>query len=637
MSNDTIYQEALTAIQQGQRARARDLLTRLLRTTQNNVDYWLWMSAVVDTQNERVFCLEKALKLDPQNKAARRGLILAGALPPDESVRPAQPPRRKWGTEIQTTQESAAGGGMFQKLQEMWAKPSLRPYLLGGLGGGGVLIVLLIFVLVSAISGAFRLRPSKPRITPDFSTKTPTITITITVTPKFRTATPTLSGPTPLWSFLTATYTPIPRYVDTPHPISGAYRAAVRYYDQGQYEKMVMPMEQAVQEDPNAADLQYYLGEAYRLSEQYPEALEAYEKAIQINPDFAPAYVGRAQVLPNLDPKADILEDLEKAIELDPYLSDAYLERVDYYLARGDIEAAVDDLDAILNLRPELPMIYVYRARAYLQLGQYTQALDDARRAHDLDFTLLPAYLALGEAHLANGNFDQALAYLHVYQVFERDDAYSWFLTGMVYYNTDQDYDKALESFNRALELDEQFVEAYHYRGMTYLAMSDTSQAINDLVKANQKSGYQSFEVNIDLSIALMMAERTGDAYRQFNATFKLAKSDDQKAQVYYWRARDLELADNLRAAAADWEALLTLPEGSAPQAWLDEASAKLFALTPSPTVTLTFTPGPTATITPTPTNSPTATRTPTSTRTPIPTRTPTFTRTSSPTRTPTP
>ena len=73
-----LLEEAIEALKQDQRTRARDVLTRLLKANQNSVTYWIWMSAAVDTLKERVYCLETVLKLDPRNETARRGLILHG-------------------------------------------------------------------------------------------------------------------------------------------------------------------------------------------------------------------------------------------------------------------------------------------------------------------------------------------------------------------------------------------------------------------------------------------------------------------------------------------------------------------------------------------------------------------------------
>src|SRR5688500_12896516 len=86
--SDVMFNEAVQALRAGQRMRARDLLTRLLKADQSNVDYWLWMSAAVDAEKEQVFCLQNALKLDPNSTAARRGLVVLGALSPEHANLP---------------------------------------------------------------------------------------------------------------------------------------------------------------------------------------------------------------------------------------------------------------------------------------------------------------------------------------------------------------------------------------------------------------------------------------------------------------------------------------------------------------------------------------------------------------------
>ena len=88
MAENLMLQEAIDAIRQGQRRRARDLLTRLLRADQSNPEYWLWMSSVVDSLKERKYCLEMVLRVDPDNRQARQGLVMMGAVPPPPSSDP---------------------------------------------------------------------------------------------------------------------------------------------------------------------------------------------------------------------------------------------------------------------------------------------------------------------------------------------------------------------------------------------------------------------------------------------------------------------------------------------------------------------------------------------------------------------
>ena len=96
-SLDALFEDAVDALRQGERARGKEILTRLLKTDQNNPNYWVWMSAAVDSAKERIYCLETALKLDPQNAVAKRGLILLGGLAPDDNTQPFQLNRpRHW-------------------------------------------------------------------------------------------------------------------------------------------------------------------------------------------------------------------------------------------------------------------------------------------------------------------------------------------------------------------------------------------------------------------------------------------------------------------------------------------------------------------------------------------------------------
>ncbi|NJN79974.1 MAG: hypothetical protein HC797_05605 [Anaerolineales bacterium] len=87
-NSDTIFQDAVEALRRGDKPRAKELLTLLLKSDQNNAVYWIWLSAAVESQKERIYCLQTALKLDSENGTAKRGLILLGALAPDETIQP---------------------------------------------------------------------------------------------------------------------------------------------------------------------------------------------------------------------------------------------------------------------------------------------------------------------------------------------------------------------------------------------------------------------------------------------------------------------------------------------------------------------------------------------------------------------
>ncbi|MDP3185908.1 MAG: hypothetical protein Q8M58_11585 [Anaerolineales bacterium] len=184
-----MLQEAIEALRQKDRARARDLLTRLLKAEQNNATYWVWMSAAVDSQKERLYCLQTALKLEPGNAAARRGLTMLGALPPDDSLPPFPLDRpRRWEEKLAVQEED-------KPKKTGWANPLVCLLLV--IAAGAILIALVLLGLMLPRGAILRVLKT-PTHRP-----TATVSLTPSSTPLFRTPTPTFAAPTPLWMLFT--------------------------------------------------------------------------------------------------------------------------------------------------------------------------------------------------------------------------------------------------------------------------------------------------------------------------------------------------------------------------------------------------------------------------------------------------
>ncbi len=614
-----MFTEAMAAIEQGEKNRARDLFTRLIKQDSNQVDYWLWMSAVVETSRERTYCLKEVLRIDPQNQAARRGLILLGALPKDEKlIVPLRYQQRNWQ-------------GQMQKI--IASEPVLRVRSwkqIGIFGGAVVVLAALLFFGATSLSN----RASVARFTP-----WPQATFFyVSPTPTVPTITPTYAGPVPLWMQLAATYTPTPLYVGTPHPISESYRSAMHAYEHQDWPNVLSFLQQVVTLEPDAPDVPYYQGEAYRFQGVYARAIEAYNRSIAISPLFAPAYLGRARAVLASAPEhwKDAQADLEKAVTLDPNLTDASLELARIDLDQQDPERALLQLDLVASISPDSLDLNVLRAQANLMTGQTEAALSDALRVKEIDLTYLPGYRLTGQVYRALGEPEKAIEALETYVTYVKDDAQAYAWLGDTY-NAAGDTEKAAQAFSRSLVLDPKQFDAYLSRGLLYFQQSDFDAAEQDLSQAlilNSKS----FEANMTLGRIYLALESYGSAYMKFSEADAYDTTDAELAEIYYYRAQSLEMLGEAIAAIKDWRALLALPEESLPADWSADAEAHLQALyTPTmtpktPTATHTRQP----TLTPTSTRTPLPTFTPVPTKTPVPTRTPTPTRTSTLTRTPT-
>lgn len=619
---DTMLHEAINALRLGNPTRARDLLTRLLKIDQKNSTYWVWLSAAVETQKERLYCLQRALEADPQNSAARRGLIILGALPPDESVPPFPVNHpRLWEEKLKIVPEEV-------EKKYGWSNPVVR-----------ILVILGVFVLAIGglyLGGALKLRAANaPASTP---TRRPTVTMvyTATTTPLFRTPTPTFLGPTPLAYFLAQPYTPTPLYVATTHPVltRASFEAGLRSMAAGDMETARIQFQDVLKSEPNSPDVYYYIGESYRLQENYSSAKDAYQQAIDTDPGFAPGFLGRARANLFLDRTADVLADLDAAIHLDPKFAEAYIERGGFLVSDDPTQAKTDLLNAI-KYNPQSALAYLHLANAELSLGENEAALKSARRANEIDMTLVPVYLALARAYIANDQAAQAAPVLLTYTIYMPEDASAFLQLGTVY-NSAGDYAGALEALNRSIDQERSNAEAYYQRGMAYLGLKNYSLAEADFKTAVELDP-NDFDAQLGLARAYYLQDLPGNAWAQVEQkALPLAKTNETKAQAYYWQAIFVEAIGeptSVAAARTYWNKLIALPANAMPAAWREEAYQHL-EVTPTllPSGTPTKTGTPTATFSPT--KSPTKTISPTSTRTP--TKTPIPSLTSTPTKTPT-
>jgi tetratricopeptide (TPR) repeat protein len=584
-AEDDILSEAIDAISKGQRSRARDLLTRLLKSDQGNSTYWLWMSSVVESKKEKIYCLESVLRIDPKNATALKGIVLLGGQPASENIAPSPIVKREWTVALQEETNIPANGSKVAGLKSKISNPILRISLYIGVG---IIVLGMILAAIFGLGsdnrkmfGAVQLT-----VTPKPWTPKPTATVLPTNTPRVKTPTPTFIGPTPLWMLLEATYTPTPLYVNTPHPISEAYRAGIRAYHSGDIEGMLSFMEQALDLEPGSADTNYYIGEAHRLMGNNELALTSYETSISTNETFAPGYLGRAMIYLTINPDLGVEEDLNKAISLDPNLVEAYLALAEYYLLINEPEAALETLEYFDELDVESPFIHLFRSQANLILEKTDLALEFAQEAMELDQTLLATYFTLGEIYLQMDFPRRAAEYMEIYTLYVTDSAKAWALLGESYYKMGQN-DKAMEALNASIEIDEINYEVSLYRGYIYLDEEEGQLAVNEFFNARTLIP-DSFEACVGMADALLIAGRQGDALKQILSCQNLVADDKQQAIVFYHRAIIYEAIGNFKSAAEDWVALLDFPDGIVTRNWRTIAEKHLSDLTPTPTSTTT-------------------------------------------------
>lgn len=595
-AEEKMFQEALAAIQNNEPARARDLFTRLLRMNQYDARYWLWMSSVVETTKERIYCLKQALELDPNNSDAKRGLILLGVLPPDESLAaPYRAQPRKWNVPF---------GEQAPKITARSARQ------IGIVIGSIAMLVVLLGLAVTGIVSLTR------RQTATKAAARPVITIFASATPTPDAArpvvrTPTPAGPTPPWQGQ-PTFTPSPIPMLTPHARMEAYSIGMRAFQRQEWEKAITNFNQVIAQEPQSADLHYLIGEIYRYQGESTLAFASYNKAILADPGYGPSYLGRARIHMLRTPPSprEARSDLEKAIQLAPDLGEAYLELAILKAQNNELQSALSDLETAANYLPASPLLSLTRAQILMIEEDYQAALDEAAAALALDPSLLEAYYLQALAHMALGEPRQAVNPLYYYTTYTTNpDPDSWLLLAQAYL-ADEESDRALAALDKAAQIKPAY-DVYFLRGEVYMQQEKYDLALKNYGWALDWNP-RSFEASMGQARAYYALGEYGNAYEQYSDSRALAKDDSERALFFYERALSAEKLNRPDAAIYDWINLLELPEDAMPPEVRTEAQDHLSRLhtstwTPRPSLTPSFTPTPRSSLTPTPTR----TRTP--------------------------
>lgn len=87
----SMLDDAIQAIRMGDKEEGRRLLEEILETDEGNEDVWLWLTTVVDSDEDREVCLENVLAINPNNAIAQKNLnaLKAGNFNPADIARSA--------------------------------------------------------------------------------------------------------------------------------------------------------------------------------------------------------------------------------------------------------------------------------------------------------------------------------------------------------------------------------------------------------------------------------------------------------------------------------------------------------------------------------------------------------------------
>ncbi len=246
--------------------------------------------------------------------------------------------------------------------------------------------------------------------------------------------------------------------------------------------------------DPAAAAAAWKRGNVAFHAGDLAGAAQAYTDAIQLAPDRAEAYIHRGMVRYSLKDYAQALSDFGEAERRDPDIPLLYNNRGVTHLALNNIAAALADLNEALLLDPAYTTAHYNLAAVFMAMGRWRLATHHYSWAIEINDRVPLYYNSRGLSYAAQKLTDDALADYN--RALELDADYVSALGNRANLHANLgNRDAALADYDRVIALNPEHVLAYAGRselrfcaGDYALAALDASTAIG--LQADFHGGY---------------------------------------------------------------------------------------------------------------------------------------------------
>ena len=276
------------------------------------------------------------------------------------------------------------------------------------------------------------------------------------------------------------------------------------------------------------------------------DAILEFNKAIEIDSMFISAYISRGKCF-ELEKHDLAISDYRKAYLLDASNLDL-LYKIGEIQALTDKNRAIQTYDSILDISTnafrahyEIAVLLYIQGNIEDAISSFTSSLmlqEDARSFNDR-----------GSCYRKLGEYDKAIDdYLSAINL-DSDLAFVYNNLASTYRKQDKT-EKALKNYTLAIEIDNNYAMAYNNRGSLYLDLGDNNKSLSDIDKA----------ISLDLEyppaynnkgVIFYKKKKYTEAIDYFNKAIELNKN---YAKAYLNRGISRQMIRDEDGACSDWE-----------------------------------------------------------------------------------
>jgi tetratricopeptide (TPR) repeat protein len=288
---------------------------------------------------------------------------------------------------------------------------------------------------------------------------------------------------------------------------------------------------------------------------KYKEALSKLKQVESINSGYKIIYKLRGEICLKTKKYKEALANCKKAIELDSSYSEAYFDMGKAYAASGDLKKAVESFEKAskakegdykasfaegvclmdlkqyekalksfektLLIKPDSVNALLQKGKTLNCLKEYSKAYKALSRAIQINAEIPLLYYQRGVSLRSMGKYEEAKADFIKFSEMQPKDPSAFLNIAYIDY-INKDYKSAITNCDKVINLNPETVNAYYYRGGSYLNLGNYDKAASDFSKIAELEPDNHAALG-KLGMCLYIVSKTKNDYAKAEEIFKKA------------------------------------------------------------------------------------------------------------------
>jgi serine/threonine protein kinase/Flp pilus assembly protein TadD len=269
---------------------------------------------------------------------------------------------------------------------------------------------------------------------------------------------------------------------------------------------------------------------------KYKEALDMHQQVLKISPKDAEAWSGQGLAYMGMQQYQKASDSFEKLKQIRPDdpkiwyeigLATEQLQGPQF--AKQHYKEALESYNLLLKRRPNDLIAWTDRGTVLLKLNRPQEALTSYQKALQIDEDFYEALIGVGNALFSMGtkNREETLAAFDRASKIRPQDYQVWYNRGIILAQSFKDHQRALESFNKVIDLRNDFSPAWQSKGLALLELQRYNEALEAFDKAKEIEPKNPY-IWANRGYVLEMLMRTQEARESYNKAVELGFPREQ-------------------------------------------------------------------------------------------------------------